>query len=242
MNYLFDMKTLPKNWITEGLIDFEYKKYQLLAYLQATEKEFKAVKLYPSLSDLIDHHRTLRELESGKTELKNLFPKALNGIDLQNAQLRFESKVQEGNVMEEIAQITAFALPKLQHQIEEGKAIYDFVEEQVEFEPVGLLPIYTREGYIFMTQESQSEVHAFRYRSNFLQLAGEKFRSISFWLIGIFQRSLVYTLEKLKLHLIKEIKELPNPATWRLHSPHHFPIEETLIPVSKRLLLRSVTE
>lgn len=236
------MKTLPKNWITEGMIDFEYKKYQLLAYLQAAEKEFKAVRLYPVLGDLIDHHRTLKELESSKSALKNLFPKALNGIDLETSQLRYESKVKEGDVMEELAQITSFALPKLKHQIEEGKAIYDFVEEQVEFEPVGLVPIYNREGYILLTRENQPDVHAFRYKSNFLQMAGEKFRTITLWLVGIFQKSLVQTLEKLKMELVKEIKELPNPATWRLHSQNHFPIEETLLPVGKRLLLRSVTE
>lgn len=28
------MKTLNHNWLTEGLIDFEYKKYILLSYLQ----------------------------------------------------------------------------------------------------------------------------------------------------------------------------------------------------------------
>lgn len=236
------MKTLPKNWITEGLIDFEYKKYQLLAYLQANEKEFQAVKIYPALGDLIDHHRTLSEIQSGKTELSNLFPKALTGIDFQKAQLQYEKKINDGKVMEEIAQITEFALPKLKDQIEEGKAIYDFVEEQVEFEPVGILPIYTREGYILLTQERQNEVHAFRYKSNFLQLAGEKFRSITLWLVGIFQKSLVNTLEKMKLELIREIKELPNPATWRFHSQNCLPIEETLLPVGKRLLLRSVSE
>ena len=236
------MKTLPKNWITEGTIDFEYKKYQLLAYLQATEKEFKAVKIYPVLGDLIEHHRTLKELESGKMALKSLFPKALNGIDLQNSQLVYEPKIQDGTLMEEISQISAFAMPRIEHQIEEGKAIYDFVEEQVEFEPIGILPIYNREGYILLTRENRHDVHAFRYKSNFLQLAGEKFRTISLWLVGVFQKTLVQTLEKLKMQLVKEIKELPNPATWRLHSQNQFPIEETLLPVGKRLLLRSVTE
>ena len=236
------MKTLPKNWITEGLIDFEYKKYQLLAYLQANEKEFKAVKIYPVLGDLIDHHRTLSEIQSGKTELSNFFPKELTGIDIQKAQLQFEGKINDGKVMEEISQITNFALPKLKNQIEEGKAIYDFVEEQVEFEPIGILPIYTREGYILLSQEQKSEVHAFRYKSNFLQLAGERFRSITLWLVGIFQKSLANTLERMKLELTREIRELPNPATWRFHSQNCLPIEETLLPVGKRLLLRSVSE
>lgn len=235
------MKTLPKNWITEGLIDFEYKKYQLLAYLQEANREFQAVKLYPVLSDLIDHHRVLHELNSGKTQLSNLFPKALNGIDFQSAQLQYQPKVEDGEVMKEISQITDFALPRITRQIEEGKSIYDFVEEQVEFEPVGILPIYNREGFVLMTRESSSDVHAFRYKSNMLQMAGEKFRSITFWLLGIFQKNLVNTLEKLKMQLIREVKELPNPATWRVHSPHVFPIEETLIPLSKRLLLKSVS-
>lgn len=235
------MQTLPKNWITEGLIDFEYKKYQLLAYLQEADREFQAVKLYPMLSDLIDHHRVLHELNSGKTKLSKLFPKALNGIDLQSAQLQYEPKVEDGELMKEIAQITEFALPRISKQIEEGKSIYNFVEEQVEFEPVGIVPIYNREGFVLMTRESSADVHAFRYKSNILQLAGEKFRSITFWLLGIFQKNLVNTLEKLKMQLIGEVKELPNPATWRVHSPYVFPIEETLIPLSKRLLLRSVS-
>ena len=115
-------------------------------------------------------------------------------------------------------------------------------EEQIEFEPVGIQPLYNREGYILLTQEKKPEIHVFRYKSNFIQLAGERFRSISLWLIGVFQKSLVNTLEKLKLQLVTEIKELPNPATWRLHSSQVFPVEETLIPVGKRLLLRSVTE
>jgi hypothetical protein len=234
------MKTLAKNWITEGLIDFEYKKYQLLAYLQAAEREFQAVKLYPMLSDLIDHHRFLLELDSGKTELSRLFPRALNGIDLQNAQLQFEKKIEDGEVMKEISQITEYALPRIATQIEEGKNLYDFVEEQVEFAPVGIQPIYNREGFILMTRAKKPDVHAFRYKSNLLQMAGEKFRSITFWLVGVFQKSLVNTMEKLKMQLIREVKELPNPATWRMHSHHSVPIEETLVPISKRLVLQQI--
>ncbi len=144
--------------------------------------------------------------------------------------------------MKEINLITDFALPRLKEQIEEGKAIYDFVEEQVVFEPVGIKPIYNREGFLFIIMEHSQEVHAFRYKSGLFQLAGEKFRSVSLWLLAIFQRSLVKTLESLKLHLTREVKELPNPATWRLHSAQTIPIEETLVPLSKRLLLQSVAE
>jgi len=235
------MKSLPKNWITEGLIDFEYKKYQLLSYLQETDKQFKAVKLYPVLGELIEHHRLLDELRSGKTELRNLFPKALNGIDLENIQLHYKPQIQDDEVMKEITLITEYAIPKLSRQIDEGKAIYNYVEEQVEFEPVGIQPLYNKEGFILLSTELSKDIHAFRYKSNLLQMAGERFRSITMWLVGIYQRTIVNTMEKIKMQLIRDIKELPNPATWRLHSQQDFPIEETLLPISKRLLLRSVS-
>jgi hypothetical protein len=50
------------------------------------------------------------------------------------------------------------------------------------------------------------------------------------------------TLEKLKLHLIREVKELQNTATWRLHSEQELPLSETLLPVGKRLFIRPISE
>ena len=93
------MVTLPENWMTEGLIDFEYKKYQLLAYLKETSSQFKDVKIYPALADLIDHLQTLNELQLGKLELSNLFPKNLESIDLQQAKLTYSSVIRPGEVM-----------------------------------------------------------------------------------------------------------------------------------------------
>ncbi|WP_297335279.1 hypothetical protein [Algoriphagus sp.] len=234
------MKTLSKNWMTEGLIDFEYKKYQLLAYLQDTEKQFQAVKLYPSLSDLIEHHRNLDAFHSGKCKLADLFPKAISHFDLKNSQVHYHPLESDHEVLEEITQITDFALPKLEKKIRQGREIYNFVENQLELEPVGIQPLYTKEGFVFLTREQSADVMAYRYRSGLLQLAGERFKSISMWFLGLFKKTITRTFQSLKLELIQEVKELPNPATWRLHSRHDIPLNETLIPLSKRLLLQRV--
>ena len=47
------MKSLSETWFAEGYIDFELKKYTLLAYLQEVNKHFNESKLYPLLSDMI---------------------------------------------------------------------------------------------------------------------------------------------------------------------------------------------
>jgi hypothetical protein len=47
------MADLNKNWLTEKYIDFEYKKYVLLAWLQEVNNNFQDQKLYPFLAQLI---------------------------------------------------------------------------------------------------------------------------------------------------------------------------------------------
>ena len=60
---IYFMKKLEKDWLTSGLIDFEYKKYILLAYLQEVKGNFDSNKLYPHLSDLIFHYQNLLDLK-----------------------------------------------------------------------------------------------------------------------------------------------------------------------------------
>lgn len=47
--------TLSETWFVEGNIDFESKKYTLLAYLQRINAYFDEKKLYPHLSADISH-------------------------------------------------------------------------------------------------------------------------------------------------------------------------------------------
>ena len=60
------MKTLSETWFAEGYIDFELKKYTLLAYLQQVTSYFNESKLYPQLSDVIFHYNNLQALKENK--------------------------------------------------------------------------------------------------------------------------------------------------------------------------------
>ena len=53
------MEKLSKDWLTQGLIDFEYKKYVLMAYLQRVKTSFERIELYPFMADLVFHYRNL---------------------------------------------------------------------------------------------------------------------------------------------------------------------------------------
>jgi hypothetical protein len=41
--------------------------------------------------------------------------------------------------------------------------------------------------------------------------------------------------------LIKEKKDLPNPAVYTISSDLSFPVEETLLPIAKRCLVRYIS-
>ena len=93
------MKSLSETWFAEGYIDFELKKYTLLAYLQEVNKYFDANKLYPQLADLIFHYNNLVALREHKKILQDHFPKKLNGTQLQKLQLLYENMINDDQMM-----------------------------------------------------------------------------------------------------------------------------------------------
>ncbi|MBD3627759.1 hypothetical protein [Cyclobacterium sp.] len=234
------MDKLSDNWISEGLIDFEYKKYLLLAYLKGVEEKFKAVKLYPQLSELIGHHEKLNQLDKNRHQLKLSFPKEMEGIDLKKMKISYKNNMKEDDVMKELGDIISYSLPKIRQQIEEGKTIYDFIESHLEIEPVGLSPIYQREGYALLSYAHTKDVFIYRYQINLFQNSVDRFRGIALKFIATVKRSLVHTYDKIKMDLVKKFQDLPNPSTWKIETKHRVPLEESLLPVSKRLLLRHV--
>src|SRR5574338_318753 len=84
------MKTLSHTWFAEGYIDFELKKYTLLAYLQEIHKEFTQNKLYPQLSDIIFHHNNILHFKHNKEMLQEQFPKRFTGVNMDRLQLLYE--------------------------------------------------------------------------------------------------------------------------------------------------------
>ncbi|MCB0573927.1 MAG: hypothetical protein KDC61_05100, partial [Saprospiraceae bacterium] len=103
------MNTLSETWFIEGNIDFESKKYTVLAYLQRVNQFFNEKKLYPQLSDVIFHYNNLVNFKQNKRLLQNRFPRRLTGVQLQKLELLYEEMIADDELMAEIEQITHFA-------------------------------------------------------------------------------------------------------------------------------------
>ncbi len=235
------MDQLKHDWLTEGLIDYEYKKYILLAYLKDVKKRFNQSELYPFMADLVFHYRNLVKVKESKEMMYEHFPESLSRADFEKLQLTYKKIINDDEVMEQIEEILKFALPKMKETLEEGKELFEFVEENIVMEPVGVSPIYEDEGYLFINQDSSIDVAVYRYQLTFFEHAEEKFRSMATTFVKNEIKKINRTYENLKLDLAKQFKELPNPATYMVETKLKFPLEQTVLPVAKRMLVRKIS-
>jgi hypothetical protein len=236
------MERLNKDWLTQGLIDFEYKKYVLLAYLKTVKNSFDRVELYPFMADLVFHYRNLMALKENKTLIRESFPKELSMEEFKNLELNYRAIIADDAVMNELESIIDFAIPQIQDSLKEGSVIYEFVESKCEISPVGVTPLFANEGYLFVTQPPEKETNIYRYQVSIYEDSQEQLRSLNTRFVESFNKQPFYTYENLKLDLIRKYQDMPNPAAYLVLSKIKVPYVETLMPVAKRLFVKHLSK
>lgn len=234
------MKSLPPNWFFEDIPDLEYKKYILLAWLQQVQKDFAATRLYPSLSELVFQFRNLSSFQQHSESLFATFPAEISEVDWKNVHIEFRKTIANDELMEHLMQVVSFSVPEIRKHIDEGKAIYDFVEEEMDFEPVGILPLYKQEGYMFLHTSGRSEINVYEYDVRLIEHHQDGIRAVHTSYITSYDRSMVNTSQNIKIDLVRNRAKLPNPATFDVVTNYTFPEIETVLPVAKRMLMRFI--
>lgn len=236
------MEKLSKDWLTQGLIDFEYKKYVLLAYLQTVRQSFGKVELYPFLADLVFHYRNLLAVKENKDIIRESFPKELSLEEIRKLELSYRELVADDSIMSELEAIIDFAIPKIKDSLQEGSVIYEYVESNFEIAPIGVTPLYANEGYLFVTQPPEKETNVYRYQVSIFEDSKEQLRSLNTQFVESVDKNPMNTYERIKLDLIKKYKDLPNPAAYLVLSKLKVPFSETLMPIAKRFFVKHISK
>jgi hypothetical protein len=235
------MSHLSSNWLTEDLIDFEYKKYLLLGYFQQVKQHFNEKKLYPFLADLVFHYQNLLAVKDNKKLISEQFPTKLSSTDIENLTLAYEKIVQDDDIMREIEDTIQYSLPKFKDHLKEGQDIYEYIEQKMEISPIGLSPLCPDEGYLFLSQHFTTDTLIYEYRMSIFTHADEKYRGIHLQYLETQPKSIVHTYENIKTELVKRYREKPNPATYLIETKTYAPLNETLLPIAKRVLVRHIS-
>ncbi len=236
------MKGLSETWFAEGYIDFELKKYTLLAYLQEVGKYFNEHKLYPQLADVIFHYNNIVAFRENKKFLQEHFPKQLTELNMQKLQLVYERMIDDDELMKELEEIIHYSAGKIKSIIQCGAEIYEFVETKLSIAPVGLIPLDTNEGYLLISDGRYNATAVFQYRLTIFEKHDEKYRGIRTDYIHQWQRSVSNSPENIKAELIRNRKQLPNPAVYNIETDLAYPLEETLLPIAKRTLVKFISK
>jgi hypothetical protein len=222
--------------------DWEMNQYRVLGGIKEYSNDFNKKKLYPSLAHLIELSNHLEEILKQQKNINQSFPKEIKNFDVKNKMVLFESLEKLSPDLEFLFQLIKWAIPLINQEIEEGIVLYEFVEKNINIEQVGILPIYKDEGY-FMVKDNVAEVlQVHKYECSLFTSGTEKFRALKTELIKSINESVIESPpELIKYTLIKENKDLPNPATFICDTDLDFPFIETIFPIAKRKLISQIT-
>ncbi len=219
--------------------DLEAAQYRFLGNLKNARDAFKQNIIYPHLGQLIGLHDSLVALIEKVDDVRDSLPGAIKDLDLENRTIIYERQDLDDDQFRHLEELMRWALPHIQDAIEEGRTIFEFVEENMTLEEVGIVPSYIKEGYLLVPDRVHSVLHILRYELSIFAGADERYQSLKTAHVKSVSRgSIDASPSTIKLDLVTENRELPNPATYHFITDLEFPFNETLLPVAKRKLIR----
>ncbi len=233
------MTSLRLDHFIHAAEDFEGAQYRILGELQQVRKAFSRNVIYPHLGELIELQGSLKKITRQMYDVRGAFPRIIKGIDLEASQVVYEKPRVGSGEMRFVEDLIRWSLPHIQVAIDEGRLIFDFVDESIHLEQVGVLPSYIDEGYLMLPDPQKQQLHILQYALSVFTQAKERFRSLKTAHVkSITQRGVYPSPQSIKLELVSENRALPNPATYFFSTDLDFPFEPTVLPIAKRKLMR----
>lgn len=218
---------LNTDWFLEPVIDFETKKFQLLAYLQNKQKELASQRLYHSHNELKEKYLALEEVIKSKGRLENAIPKEIENIDWKNLRLVYKEEHFLSEKMNELMDIIYYAYPKINSCRIDFSEEIEKIKNEIQIDVVGILPNYLKDGYIILEQPSGYYLFTYEIQA-VLDLQGEK--RILHEYLNTYKNTLLYSPNGIKKDILEKKKN--NPAVFVVSCSTEIPIYETLLPLS----------
>lgn len=232
---------LSLDLFTQVNADFEKRQYLILAGLKKIEDQFYLNKIYPHLTELVELFKTLKEIKQKLEDLREEFPKRIKNVDLVNKKIEFEIVFVEGSDIGLVEDLIEWVLPHMERLLHTGITIHEFVENDLSVEHVGIVPNYRDEGYFFLPDRKNDKLKLFQFELSIFKSAEDKYRSLkTLYVKSIKIGSARLSPNSIKLDLIKEKGDLPNPATFNFDTNLDYPFRETIFPVAKRKLMQVI--
>jgi hypothetical protein len=228
----------PLRWFTLPA-DEEADMYRLLAYVQRIDGYYRERKLYPYLDELRGRLDQLIELRRRRDELAASMPRDITGIDLRKGEL-VRAALCEDDLLRAIDAMIAQNIPELSNALERGVDLRTQLASSIRFEPVGLLPLYTREGYLLIHNGREARAYSYALTLPMFGTETSARRALRTRFVADYTIGVTCTYEHVKADLVRSHAHLPNPAVFAFSSDVPLPAIETFVPLAKQLIYEMV--
>ncbi|MFZ5554719.1 MAG: hypothetical protein ACOZCO_16510 [Bacteroidota bacterium] len=225
---------LGKNWFIEPSIDFELKKYVLLAWLQQGEKNVKDQKIYPFYSDLEEHLEELKKFRQEKNDQQGNWKKEIESIQGDPPKIIYKKHPADDSLLQEVEMIIDYSVGNMEQNLREVENLHRKIRYDIRVFPVGIIPVYLKEGYFFLLNADEIKVYDYSFQS--VYNSARSF-SIQASHIGDYRFSFSTTLENIKTEVTRLHEKYTVPATFVFESRLKLPVEETFLPIAQEMLL-----
>jgi hypothetical protein len=219
--------------------DSEADHYRLLAYVQRVHGRYQERKLYPHLDELRRRLEQLQDLRRRRDVLTAGMPRDVIGLDLRRQEL-MRAATHEDELLRAIDQMIRTGLPELGHALERGAELRDRFAAHIRFEPVGLLPLSVREGYLLLHQGRDARAYAYTLTLPAIPPGTQAHHVMRTRFVAAFPIGITSTYEWVKADLVRADARLPNPAVFAFYSHVTLPTIETFVPLAKQLVYETV--
>ncbi len=239
------METLNLSTFIKAADDVELSKYRVLAILKKYTNALHKNRLYPALAELISIKNELELLVEQMSLFDAEFVLNLNFSDFtEEDNSLWEPTEYDETDLQRVFEFITWALPEIKNAIEEGKAIFDFVDENIEISEVGVMPLYKNDGYFFISDIKNKLMKVYRYEMTLFSTEENPLRTLKSKLVDLISSNApeAQSPYDLKHSLLEKYPDLPNPATYCFETSLDFPFVETILPVAKRKLVRTLAK
>ena len=207
-----------------GIYDLESSKYLLLNKFKLCEKELNETRLYPTYQMLINIYMQLADIMKNHNRIFNK-----EYTDAISEQEMDEKMSLINNELESSFELMHWAFAHLNRVLEQGKAIYDFVDSSITIEPIGIKTSYNTEGYFILPDNRERLLRIMKYSRNLYKVLKTKE-------VGNREMKLItIPNEVLRDHMYSD--DILNRIIYMLDTELNFSYMQTILPVAKRKFL-----
>jgi hypothetical protein len=204
--------------------DVEKSRYQLLNKLKYCEMEFNQSRLYPTYQMLINIYRQLADIISRHNKIFNKeYTDALNEEEMADKQKLINDEIEKS------FELMHWAFSHINKNLETGRAIYDFVDESINIESIGIDTRYNKEGYFVVPDNRGRMLKIIKYERNLYKIL--KTREV-----GNYEFNIILIPKNIvRNYIISD--DILNQIIYYLDTELSFPFSQTILPVAKRKFL-----